>query len=94
MTVPTGGWKLKRDSLSKLLIYFKDGNVRTLWSLDWKNKYSKFLDRNLGLSRLRKKVTEYGLQADVAIIYDKETGKEIEKYFEGNLVNNCNRNNQ
>jgi hypothetical protein len=86
MNVPTGGWKLKRDSLSKLLIYFKDGNVRTLWSLDWKHKYSKILDRNLGLFRLRKKVTEYGSQADVAIIYDKKTGKEVEKYFEGNKV--------
>ena len=86
MNVPTGGWKLKRDSLSKLLIYFKDGNVRTLWSLDWKHKYSKLLDRNLGLFRLRKKVTEYGSQADVAIIYDKKTGNEVEKYFEGNKV--------
>ena len=52
MTAPKEGWKLKRDSLSKLLIYFKDGNVRTLWSLDWKHKYSKFIDRNIGLARL------------------------------------------
>lgn len=86
MTAPQGGWKLKRDSLSKLLIYFKDGNVRTLWSLDWKHKYSKFLDRNLGLARLRKKVTEYGTKANTAIIYDKQTGNEIEKYFEGTPV--------
>jgi len=86
MTAPKEGWKLKRDSLSKLLIYFKDGNVRTLWSLDWKHKYSKILDRNLGLARLRKKVTEYGTKADVAIIYDKQTGNEIEKYYEGTPV--------
>jgi hypothetical protein len=87
MTAPKEGWKLKRDSLSKLLIYFKDGNVRTLWSLDWKHKYSKFIDRNIGLARLRKKVTEYGTKADAAIIYDKQTGNEIEKYFEGTPVN-------
>lgn len=87
MTAPKEGWKLKRDSLSKLLIYFKDGNVRTLWSLDWKHKYSKFLDRHLGLARLRKKVTEYATKADAAIIYDKQTGNEIEKYFEGTPVN-------
>jgi hypothetical protein len=86
MTAPKEGWKLKRDSLSKLLIYFKDGNVRTLWSLDWKHKYSKFIDRNIGLARLRKKVTEYGAKADAAIIYDKQTGNEIEKYFEGTPV--------
>jgi hypothetical protein len=29
---------------------------------------------------------EYGSKAGVAIIYDKHTGKEIEKYFEGNLL--------
>ena len=86
MATPTGGWKLKKDSISKLLVYFKDGNVRTLWSLDWKHKYSRVLDRNLGLSRLRKKVSDYGIKADVAIIYDKGTGIEIEKYFEGNAV--------
>lgn len=86
MTAPKEGWKLKRDSLSKLLIYFKDGNVRTLWSLDWKHKYSKFIDRNIGLARLRKKVTEYSTKADAAIIYDKQTGNEIEKYFEGTPV--------
>lgn len=86
MTAPKEGWKLKRDSLSKLLIYFKDGNVRTLWSLDWKHKYSKFIDRNIGLARLRKRVTEYGAKADAAIIYDKQTGNEIEKYFEGTPV--------
>ena len=87
MATPKGGWKLKQDSLSKLLVYFKDGNARTLWSLDWKHRYSKFLDSSLGLSRLRKKVSEYGTKADVAIIYDKDSGKEIEKYYEGKLLN-------
>ena len=91
MAAPTGGWKLKRDSLSKLLVYFKDGNARTLWSLDWKNKYSRYLDRNLGLSRLRKMVKDYGVKADVAIIYDKATGQEIEKYFEGRAVKTSNK---
>ena len=86
MTLPKGGWKLKRDSLSKLLIYFKDGNVRTLWSLDWKHKYSKNIDRDTGLTRLRKKVSDYGPKADVAIIYDKLSGRVIEKYFEGTPV--------
>lgn len=83
MIVPRNGWKIKRDSLSKLLIYFKDGNVRTLWSLDWKHRYSKTIDRELGLKRLRRKVVEYGKRADVAIIYDKETRQKIETYFEG-----------
>ncbi|MEZ4844095.1 MAG: hypothetical protein R3A43_07575 [Bacteroidia bacterium] len=40
------------------------------------------VDEILGLARLRKKVTEYGTKADAAIIYDKQTGNEIEKYFE------------
>lgn len=87
MSVPKGGWKIKRDSLSKLVVYFKDGNARTLWSLDWKHKFSKILNQNLGLLRLRNKVSEYGARADVAIIYDKKSGNEIDKYFEGKQVN-------
>jgi hypothetical protein len=81
--VPKGGWKLGRDSYSKLVVYFKDGNVRTLWSLDWRHRYSKFRDRQTGIARLQKKIKDYGAKADVAIIYDKATGNPIAKYFEG-----------
>ncbi len=81
--VPRGGWKLARDSYSKMVVYFKDGNTRTLWSIDWRHRYSKQRDRQTGVNRLRKKITEYGSRADVAIIYDKATGKPVAKFFEG-----------
>ena len=62
-------WKLKRDSLSKLLLYFKDGNVRTFYSLDWRHSFSKERDRELGLERLKKLAERHRKQIRRAIIY-------------------------
>lgn len=83
---PKGGWKLIRDSFSKLIVWFKDGNVRTFYSIDWKHKQSKFRDRNIGYARLRKKVAEWGNKADTAELYDTSTGKRIAKFYEGTEV--------
>ena len=84
--VPKGGWKLIRDSFSKLIVWFKDGNVRTFYSIDWKHRYSKQRDQNIGLARLRKKLSEWGSKADTAEIYDKTSGSRIAKFFEGTEV--------
>jgi len=77
------GWKLIRDSFSKLVVWFKDGNVRTFYSIDWKHKYSKQRDPHIGLARLRKKLSEWGSKAGVAEIYDKASGNRIAKFYEG-----------
>ena len=77
------GWKLKQDSFSKMIVWFKDGNVRTMYSLDWRHKYSKTIDKQTGLSRFHKKIKEYGALAGTIEIYDKATGTLIDKYYEG-----------
>lgn len=83
---PKGGWKLIRDSFSKLIVWFKDGNVRTFYSIDWKHKHAKYRDRNIGLARLRKKVSEWGNKADTAELYDTSTGERIAKFYEGTEI--------
>lgn len=83
---PKGGWKLIRDSFSKLIVWFKDGNIRTFYSIDWKHRYSKQRDRNIGMHRLHKMVTGWGNKAEGAEIYDKATGKLIAKFYEGTEV--------
>ena len=76
-------WKLVRDSFSKLVIWFKDGNTRTFYSIDWKHQYSQQRDYRIGLARLRNKIIEWGNKAGVAIIYDTASGKRIVAFFEG-----------
>ncbi|GAA0892586.1 hypothetical protein GCM10009122_22650 [Fulvivirga kasyanovii] len=81
--LPKGGWKLIRDSFSKMIVWFKDGNIRTLHSIDWRSRYSKSRNRETGLARLRKKIADYGANAENAEIYDKSTRQLIEKYHKG-----------
>lgn len=76
-------WKLGKDSFTKCLVWFADGNSRTFYSLDWVHPYSKYRDRELGLKRLRALIAKYGNRANVAIIYHVESGEEIERYEQG-----------
>jgi hypothetical protein len=77
------GWKLGQDSFTKMIVWFKDGNVRTMYSIDWKHKLSKTISKETGLARFRKKIKEYGPLAGTVEIYDKTTGLRIAKFYEG-----------
>ena len=77
------GWKLGMDSFSKMIVWFKDGNTRTFYSLDWASKYSKIRDQEIGMTRLKRLVAKYGARANTVEIYDLGTGGIIAKYFEG-----------
>lgn len=77
------GWKLQKDSATKMVIWFKDGNVRLFYSIDWRHKLSKTKDKQLGLNRFRRKIKEYGTKAGVIEIYEKETGQRLYKFIEG-----------
>ncbi len=81
------GWKLGQDSKTKMIVWFKDGNVRTMYSIDWRHKLSKTKSRETGLTRFRKKIKEYGPLAGTIEIYDKATGQRIAKFYEGNEMN-------
>jgi hypothetical protein len=76
---PRGGWKLKIDSYTKLIVWFKDGNTRTMYSIDWTNRYGR-RDKEIGLLRIEKLITGYGINVKVAHVYDTDTGELIRKY--------------
>jgi hypothetical protein len=76
---PKGGWKLKRDSLTKLILWFHDGNIRTLYSLDWRHSYSA-RDREIGLERFQKRIELYGKNVRAARIYDATTRDLLKAY--------------
>jgi hypothetical protein len=76
-------WKLIKDSHYKCVVYFADGNTRTLFSIDWTHQFSKNRDPQLGLNRLRKRINFYGPKAKTAIIYIKDNGEELERYYDG-----------
>lgn len=86
MSTPKNGWKIDIHSFSKMVVWFKDGNIRTFHSYDWKSKYSKFRDSNIGLHRLKSLARKYGDRANTIEIYDKATGAVLFKYFEGSEV--------
>lgn len=62
-TVPKGGWKLGQDSFNVFVVWFQDGNVRTMYSLDWKHKFSRMRDEKIGWARYELLVTKYGANA-------------------------------
>lgn len=86
MERPTYGWKLNKHSFSKLIVWFKDGNIRTFYSIDWKNKKSLYRDQEVGLDRLRNLVRRYGARAKSCEIYDLDSGRIIAKFLEGTEV--------
>ncbi len=83
---PQSGWKIGRNSFSKMICWFRDGNIRTMFSIDWKHKFSKSRDRNIGLNRFDKKIKEYGTKAQTIEVYDKESGKRIGKFIQGKKI--------
>lgn len=80
-------WKLGQDSAYKLIVWFIDGNVRTLYSIDWRHKFSKQKDAQLGLNRYYKKIQEWGNRAETVEIYinnyGSKSGDLIERYHQG-----------
>lgn len=64
---------LKDKAKYKLLIYFKDGNARTFYSRDKPNSEK-------GYKRLKQYLDNVAGKYDTAIIYDLDTGFEVEKF--------------
>lgn len=76
-------WRLQTDSLYKMIVWFKDGNIRTMYSMDWRHAYSSKKDPNIGLARLHTLITKYGTLANRAEIYSNVTKKRIASYTKG-----------
>jgi len=77
------GWKLKEDSETKMIVWFADGNMRTMYSIDWNYKFSKTKKRETGLARFYKKIEDYGAKATTVEIYEMSTGMRIAKFCKG-----------
>lgn len=75
----------KTRSLSKAIIYFKDGNVRTFFSND-RNAKTGSVRGQLGINRLTKMIQKWGDKIETAIIYNNKDGKEIAKFRNGKPV--------
>ena len=80
---PQDGWQMGRDSLSKLVVKFRDGNIRTFYSLDWSNKRSQHMDYEIGLIRLEKLVAKFGNKALWGQIEQQSSGNVIKRYKNG-----------
>ena len=83
MKKPKDGWKLGRDSQSVLRIKFMDGNKRSFYSRDWKHKSADFSSRELGLTRLRALIKQFGEKGMAAAIFDLISGNKLEQYLFG-----------
>ncbi len=71
-------------SLTKCIVYFKDGNSRTFYSYDKSNRNSK-PNKALGMRRLEKMLMRHFKDRwETAIIYENFTkGRELAKYKNG-----------
>ena len=77
----------KRDALSKCIVWFYDGNVRTFYSLDKNHRRAK-QNQALGIQRLEKMLLEtFKGKWETAIIYEnKYNGAEIAKFKRGHRI--------
>ena len=77
----------KNEALSKCIVWFYDGNVRTFYSLDKNHRKAK-QNQALGIQRLEKMLLEtFKGKWETAIIYEnKENGVELAKFKRGQRV--------
>ncbi|QHL87439.1 hypothetical protein GU926_08310 [Nibribacter ruber] len=76
------GQKMVETSLTKAVVYFKDGNSRKFYSRDLARN-SAIPDMNLGYGRLRKMVEKWGASVAKALIYDNRTEEELDRFEDG-----------
>jgi hypothetical protein len=76
--------RMQREALSKCIVWFYDGNVRTFYSLDKTHKRAK-PNQALGIRRLEKMLMEtFKEQWETAIIYENKTnGNELARFKRG-----------
>jgi len=76
--------RMQREALSKCIVWFYDGNVRTFYSLDKTHKRAN-PNQALGIRRLEKMLLEtFKGQWETAIIYEnKRNGNELARFKRG-----------
>ncbi|WP_161889279.1 hypothetical protein [Pontibacter russatus] len=76
------GESFVQKALTKMIIYFSDGNSRTFHSRDYRMKHTA-PDKNLGISRLKKYALGNKQFIDTALIYDNKSGEQLFKFRDG-----------
>ena len=77
------GQKLVANALTKLLVYFKDGNSRTFHGRHNASNYTPADPRELEIKRLKKYAESVQANISVAILYDLQTGQEVARLKNG-----------
>jgi hypothetical protein len=77
------GQKLAAEALTKLLVYFKDGNSRTFHGRHNASHYTPVDPRELEIKRLKKYAESVQKDINVAILYDKQSGQELARLKNG-----------
>lgn len=80
------GQKLVNDALTKLLVYFKDGNSRTFHGRHNASNFTPVDPRELEIKRLKKYAESVQARINVAILYDLQTGQELARLKNGAWV--------
>ena len=79
----TTGQKLVAEALTKLLVYFKDGNSRTFHGRHNATNFTPVDPRELEIKRLKKYAESVLPNINVAILYDLQTGQELARLKNG-----------
>lgn len=71
--------------MSKAIVWFKDGNIRTFYSND--KSYSRgIVKMQIGVNRLIKMILKWKDKIETAIIYNNINGSEITKFKDGKKI--------
>ena len=82
-TPTAAGQALKDQALTKLLVYYRDGNSRTYYGRHEGRGYQAADPRELAIRRQQKYVASVHALVRVAIIYDQTNGQEIARFKNG-----------
>jgi hypothetical protein len=80
------GASFAATALTKLIVYFKDGNVRTFHGRHTTQKFSPVDPRALEILRLKKYAASVQAHIQLAILYDTQTGDELARFKNGAWV--------
>ena len=85
--VPTqAGRQFAAEALTKLVVYFKDGNARTFHGRHTAQRFTPVDPRALEILRLKKYADSVQAYIQIAILYDTQTGDELGRFKNGAWV--------
>lgn len=77
------GHQFVAAALTKLVVYFKDGNARTFHGRHTAQRFAPVDPKALEIMRLKKYTASVQAHIQVAILYDTTTGEEMARFKNG-----------